>query len=177
MASNNTSPKSLAIISGTTATYSLLSDHEIDPSMVLDVTALAARPPAQATRPDAWPPGLERGCLASPARSQSAGRLTRGLSPARTIAKKVFQGDLPRPNMGKITPKVVPIRKLFSEDSVKDEGNGEPKSPGSPSYTIRGGPTPNGGWGKVLIPKHRENVLRGDASIDESIDSTPLGGP
>ena len=25
----------------------------------------------------------------------------------------------------------------------------------------------------MLIPRHKENVLRGDASIDESIDSTP----
>ena len=61
------------------------------------------------------------------------------------------------------------------------KGNGKstaPSSPGSPSYTVWGGPTPNGGYGKVLVPRLKgdvllENVLRGDASIDESIDSTP----
>jgi hypothetical protein len=183
MASKQNSLKSLACTSGTTATYSPISDDEIIPytnipvgngtMRVLDVEPLASRPPAQAARPGAVSPGLERGRPASPVRSRSAGRQGRGLSPSRTIAKKVFRADSPRPRVGALTPKAVPIRKLFPNDPEEAKSKELSDVPRSPSYTIRGGPTPNGGWGKVLIPRHRENVLRGDASIEESIDSTP----
>ena len=173
MASNS---KDLVLISssmeteGTTATYTPSTPPPSKREIVPWDTVLEGVVPL-AARPGSGPAGLRAGRPASPLRSRSAGRPKHALSPARTIAKKVFRADSPRPNVGELSPKVPSSAwRLFPEDSAKDKAKGASQAVGSPSYTVRGERTPLG-WGKVLVPKLK--TYRPDTSFDESIDSTP----
>ena len=101
----------------------------------------------------------------SPHRSHSVDKPGRAMSPARTIAKKVTRPS-PRPTMGVIAP-VNYVKSLFQEEAAGPSK--EPVFPSPSTHTLRGMKTPTGGYAKVFIPR----VPKPDASIDESIDSTP----
>jgi len=59
------------------------------------------------------------------------------------------------------------VKSLFQEEAAGPSK--EPVDPSPSTHTLHGVKTPTGGYAKVFIPR----VPKPDASLDESIDSTP----